>query len=512
MSSLRINLAAGMMNGLGSAVLALAAVPLYLHLLGIEGYGLISFYLALTGVLQLLDLGLTPTMSREVAIARASGSLTHVRTLLHTFATLSWGIGLLLGFAVALASPAIGTRWLQASAIPPAIVQQAVMLIGVTIAARWPLAVYNSVLIGAERLVLASVINMISQATATVGAILILSFVSPTVSAFFVWNAAVGLATVLATRQFAWSSLVDASSPRFDLDSLVRIWKFSVGAAVTGVLGAVFVQSDKLVLSRFVPLAALGEYSLAWMVTRTLYLVVSPTFNVIYPRLAYFSSQAAESELLQFYKTGTRLLMVAVWSGTLFLSFLGGDLITAWTGHAGLGHRVAPLVILLAIGTALNTAMIFPYALQLASGATRIPAIITTTLLIVFVPMLVIAVHVAGTTGAAASWLVLNALYVPFGAFLTHRTLLRGQGARWMLNDVMLPAAVAMIAVGLGAFGASRTSFGALTRVAIGMAVPTALAALAIAFRRPLARLLKLIPDAAEPQGFSTSLGLGMKD
>src|SRR6202035_4627764 len=46
---------------------SLAVVPVYIHFLGIEAYGLIGFFLSLTAILSLLDLGLGTALNRQFA-------------------------------------------------------------------------------------------------------------------------------------------------------------------------------------------------------------------------------------------------------------------------------------------------------------------------------------------------------------------------------------------------------------------------------------------------------------
>ena len=67
MNRIKLNILANF-GGQGWAALAqLAFVPLYLKFLGIEAYGLIGFYMMLQGILQILDVGLSMTINRELA-------------------------------------------------------------------------------------------------------------------------------------------------------------------------------------------------------------------------------------------------------------------------------------------------------------------------------------------------------------------------------------------------------------------------------------------------------------
>ena len=67
MSPVKKNFVANLTGSGWSAILGLACTPLYVKFLGMEAYGLIGFYLTMNGVIQVLDLGLSPTMTREMA-------------------------------------------------------------------------------------------------------------------------------------------------------------------------------------------------------------------------------------------------------------------------------------------------------------------------------------------------------------------------------------------------------------------------------------------------------------
>jgi O-antigen/teichoic acid export membrane protein len=219
--------------------------------------------------------------------------------------------------------------------------------------------------------------------------------------------------------------------------------------AAIAVYSVVFMQLDKVVLSRMLPLDEFGRYMLATTVSSLLYTLVNPIFNAVYPRLCSMvvASDAAEVEAL--YRQTTRLLGAVAFPAAMLLAVAGGDLVAIWTGDARLGAQVAPLVALLAAGAALHGVMHAPYALQLAHGRTRIPLVINTVLIVVLVPLLLALAARYGAVGGAASWVVLHVLYVVIGAWLTHRELLRGLAPRWLARDVAVPVAISAAAAGV---------------------------------------------------------------
>ena len=61
------NIIANYVGRTWTVALGILFIPVYLRFLGIEAYGLVGFYMALSGVLGILDLGIGSTMNRELA-------------------------------------------------------------------------------------------------------------------------------------------------------------------------------------------------------------------------------------------------------------------------------------------------------------------------------------------------------------------------------------------------------------------------------------------------------------
>src|SRR5688572_31067380 len=96
------DIAAGLVNSVWSAAVSLACVPVYVHYLGIEAYGIIGFYIATQALMQLLDMGLSPTINREVARCAALGKPADAANLLHTLSFVYWVIAIIIGISIFL--------------------------------------------------------------------------------------------------------------------------------------------------------------------------------------------------------------------------------------------------------------------------------------------------------------------------------------------------------------------------------------------------------------------------
>ncbi len=499
------NIAAGFGNAAGSALVILLTVPFLLRYLGVSAYGLIGFFTSLQVLFGLLDVGLGPTINREVARASSPDDRAVLRDLLHTLALVYGAVAASIALVVVASAPWLVGHWLRASALPVTDVVAAVSLMGLVIACRFPLGLYLGALIGAGKMVTASGIEIAMVILANVGGVLVLAFVDRTLQAFFVWQAVIGALNLGIVRVAAWRALrgpVGQRRPRFDPSGLRRIWRFSAGMGATAVLGAIFLQSDKVILSRIVSLEELGRYTLAGIVAKSLYVFVAPVFTAIYPRLTALHAAGDQAGIRLLYKNGSRALMAVIFPSACFVGIFAVPLITLWTGNAPLAKSVAIAVLLLLTGTAFHAAMHFPYALQIASGKSDISALISAVLLLVFAPLIIVLARRYGIEGAAASWAILNLLYFVFGTWLTHRSLLPGTGLNWVIGDIGLPMVAAAVIAGFGAWEVRGLDLPLGARLVIGGALAVGSGVVTVALSPDLLRALRaagLRKRAAEP-------------
>lgn len=463
------NLVAGLANSIWTALVGLAVIPFYLKYLGIEAYGLIGFFATTQALLQLLDLGLAPTINREVARCSASGNLREARNLLHTLATIYWVMALLIGLLVVAAAPFIAQYWLQSKHLPQETVARAVMLMGAIVACRWPIGLYLGALMGAQRLTVSSGVSIAMVTLGNVGAVGVLAFISPTIEAFFVWQACVGLVYAATMRWAAWWVIGRSREIRFDIDKLKSIWRFSAGMTSIALSATVFTQLDKLILSKMLGLDEFGRYMLATVVVSALYLLVMPLFNVMYPRLSVLVVTEDTEKLTDLYRSGTRMLATMLFPIAMVLAVFSEDLVRIWTGSPDIASSVALIISLLAIGSALHGVMFLPYALQLAYGMIRLPLTINAILMVVLVPLIIFSALTYGALGGAMAWLVLQVLYVVFGSWLTHRHLLKGVGGRWLFQDVGIPLALSLLAGIVGGYALQDVEYSSYVKLMCGV-------------------------------------------
>ena len=415
-------------------------VPLYIKYLGTESYGLIGFFVTTQILLQILDLGLSSTLNREVARCSATGDMQEARNLLHSLAVVYWVMAVVIALIMFTLAPLVAKYWLQPEHLTESTVVNAITLMGLSIASRWPGGLYGGALMGLQKIALLSAFGSIVATISSFGAICVLAFISPTIEAFFIWQASVGIVSVIALRFITWREMyLGDKRSQFSVDSLIRIWRFSAGMGALAVAAAVLMQIDKVLLSRLLSLEDFGKYSLAWVVASGLYVLLIPIFTVVYPRFTSLVAKEDTAVLMNLYRLITRLLTSILFPLAVLIGVFAEDILYIWTGNKSLAAEVAPIARLLLIGSAINGVMIFPYALQLAYGAIRLSFKICLILIVVTVPMTIFLAQKFGPIGGAYSWVIMNSIYLFMGSFLTYRLMLKEIGLKWLMWDVLLP-------------------------------------------------------------------------
>lgn len=427
------------------AVLGVVLVPVYIRYLGIEAYGVIGLYATLQGMLVILDLGMTPTLTRE--IARFTGGerdVVGVRDLLRSIEIVAAGVGLIAALVIWAGSDWLAHSWLRAQSIPEPELTRALTVMGVVAALRFVEGIFRGAILGLHRQDLYNAIAATMATLRGVGAIVVLATVSRTLDAFFVWQGIVSIFTLAALVMATYAALPRGDRKgRFSLDALKSIWRFAAGMVGISLLALMLTQIDKILLSRLLSLTALGHYMLATVAASALEMLVAPLFQAVTPRLSRLQASGDEADFVTLYHTGSQLVTVTAGAAGLVLIGFPDLVLTAWTSDPVLSIKVVPLLRLLALGYLFNVLMWMPYQAQLAYRWTGLALRINVVAVVLLVPALLWAVPRFGAISAATVWVVLNAGYVLVGVHLMHRRILRHEKWRWYWHDIVVPLACA---------------------------------------------------------------------
>lgn len=438
---LRRNVIANYLGQGWTALMGLAFIPVYIHYLGVEAWGLVGFMSLLQAWLTLLDMGLTPTLSREMARFQAgTHTAQSIRDLLRSLEVVYGGVAMLVVCAMWLMAPWVTLHWLNTTKLATGLVTQVISIIGLVLAARMTEQVYRGAIQGLQKQVwLNSALSLLATLR-WVGVVGILAWVSPSIQLFFLWQGLVSILTVviLSRRTYLWLP-PGKRTARFDIYTLVRIRRYAGGMAVTTFLALMLTQVDKLLLSKLVSLEDFGYYILAASVAASLSFLISPITMAVFPHLTELVARSDQKMLVETYHRTSQWLAAILIPVALVMAVFAEPLLYVWTGDTALTQKAAPLLSLLVLGTLFNGFMHVPYNTQLAHGWTGLAVRINIVAVIFIVPGILWAVPRFGAIGAAWAWLVLNLGYVLLGIHFMHKTILPGEKWRWYWETVFKP-------------------------------------------------------------------------
>jgi O-antigen/teichoic acid export membrane protein len=443
--SVKANVVANYFSQAYMAVIGFVFVPVFIQYLGIEAFGLIAIFTILQSSLALLDLGLKPALGREMAKFTAGAhNAQSIRDLLRSAEIAAAAMATIISLGALCSASWVASNWLNVQSLPLNVVRHALVGMGVLCALRLVENIYSSSIAGLQRQVLQSVLNSGLVTARSLGAIAVLAWVAPTVEAFFIWQVLISIITLPILASVVYRELPMSPRPaRFSWDSLTGIWRFAGGVMTITLLSLLLTQSDKILLSRLLPLKVFAIYAVAGVLSSALYMLSTPIGAAFYPSFTQLITLRDVAALRLAYHQAAQLSAVVMGSAAIVLIVFADTVLSAWTGNGTLTQDAAPILRVLAAGTLLSGFMGIPYQMQLAHGWTKLTIQMNLVAVALLVPMLFLVVPRYGGIGAAWVWVALNAGYLLVGIHFMHLRVLPSEKWRWYGRDVISPASAA---------------------------------------------------------------------
>jgi O-antigen/teichoic acid export membrane protein len=315
----------------------------------------------------------------------------------------------------------ISAHWLKLGDLPIGLGILSVCGAALIFLFQFPGALYRSFLIGSQAQVPLNKILVVANIFRHVGGI-ILVYLYPSVATYIAWQVLVALCETLVRRARVWS-LLGSPGRRdgWDLKELSHFFRLIRGLSIAIWFGALFVQLDKVILSKMVSLEEFGYYSIASSVSLGVLQLIYPILQAVQPKAIALKDDPI---LLRQLYMKLFLLILIVFSLVILGFFLvGKPLISLWLGHADAAKYVYEFCSMLLVGTAFNALYNVGYMDWVVCGRARnILALnlFSLALTMIFLP---IAIDAYGTKGATLGWVVINLIGFCFSlGWLKRRT------------------------------------------------------------------------------------------
>lgn len=452
---LRKNITASYVSQIYLVIVSIAVLPFYISMMGAEAYGLVGFFAMLQAMFSLLDLGLTPTISRETARFRAGAHTPLVfNQLYRTLNLIFFCIAVIGGGALLLSAHIIANKWLNVGTLDLNVVIFAIKVMAVSISLRWMTGLYRGVVTGSERLVWLSNFNVIIATFRFLVVFPVMMIWGATPVVFFSYQLYVAVVEFIFLNYKA-RSLKPKLSPK---QNALLVWSikpvrsylgFSLSVALTSSLWIVVTQTDKLIMSSILSLENYGFFTLAVLVASGIMLIGNPISSAILPRMSCLQVENKSLELISVYRNATQLITIITGTVSLMLIFFPRQILFVWTGDQAIVDTVSPVLQLYAAGYGLIVLGAFPYYLQFSLGKLKLHIIGTLLFVSILLPTLWFSTDYFGMIGAGYAWLFVNILYFFLWSAVVHNVYIPQFHFKWLFNDILklllLPLIVALI-------------------------------------------------------------------
>ncbi len=399
-------------------------VPIYVRLLGVEGYGIISFYLTLSGLLLLADLGMSAGISREMA--RNTNTSKEKIEIIRSMELLFFLMAIFILIVMTFSSDLIARNWLRSANILQDKLTEYVFLIGIAGATQLLSSCYFSGLLGLEKQVLANSVQFIWSLLRSVGAVLLLYFVDAQVEMFLYAQIISNIIYVIACRVLLYKKLGPTELPySIRLDLIKQVMIFSSGLFIITIISFVNLQSDKVFISYFLNLESLGIYNIAFMVAQAPLVLSTPISTAIFPRYNSIITSKETSKIGRMYYLSFIIIFLVVIPVSIGISFFSYDLVKFWTTME-IAEETGHLISILILGSMSIAFQVPSFNLVLAHGDTSINIRFGTIVAMASVIAYALAVKYFGLIGAAWCWFTVNLIAGPLFIVLVNMKYAKG--------------------------------------------------------------------------------------
>jgi len=421
---LRRNIFANYVGTIFVVLAPMMALPYYLHAMGSDVWGLVSFIATLQALLSLLDAGVSQALVREFAVAKIQDSKkqNHLGTILFGFERIYWIFSICAGVVVLLLSHQITHYWLKLDNLNLDQAQLAVFGAAVLFVFQFPGSVYRSFLLGTQAQVLLNAIMTIGVLVRHVGCVIVV-LKWPTLFVYLIWQISSVALETMVRGFFVWGVINSKRSGFYWDKSLMQGMLLPIaGMSGATLLGVLTVQMDKIILSGMVSVEKFGYYAIASTLAMGVLQLIYPIMNAATPYAASFMSDAKSLRRFNFKYAMIVTLILLILGFTYY--FLGYIFLSFWLNDLEIAQQVYRILNFLLVGSALNAFYTIGYLNWIVQGKFSKVFQVNLISLVVSILFVPVMINKFDIIGASLGWIFINTI----GLFFSLGWLLRGDG------------------------------------------------------------------------------------
>lgn len=310
-------------------------MPYVVRHLGPSAFGIWVLANSVVGYLGLLDVGLSPTLTKKSAELVGSGLPEDIDKLNRTVSTITVlyvGLGLILGAGIGLLALS-ADRLFNVSASELQTLRAVLWVVGLQTALGFPMSVWNALVCGLQDYHVLSAINITVNILRGILTVLILRSGGGLVD--LVWMG-FGLAA------FAWMAgrwrvrrripALRIRAGSFDPAKARELGQFSGVMLIWSVAGYALHQADRVLIGLFRPVAAVTTYEVGGRLSNYSRSIMHSWLDTIFPTASALGAEGDRATLRVLYLRATKYLLASYAAVVVALMAFGRAFIDLWMG------------------------------------------------------------------------------------------------------------------------------------------------------------------------------------
>lgn len=380
---------------------AIPAIPLLVHLVGSERFGVLSIVWVAIGYFNLFDFGLGRAVTQFAAERIGAGRSEDVPEVVWSGMSIVLPLGFVVAAAIAFWAPAF-PGYIEALGIADAEVVASLRLAAVAIPFVMAATMLKGLLQAAHEFRIISRIQLLLGTTVFFGPVLVAWLGYPELQ-YLTFMLLVGRIAVCVWYVFAALRLFPGlAAPSFSKLCLVSMLRYSVWIAISNFIGPLMGYCDRVIIAAYLGAVAVAYYVTPFdVITRTSIFSVSIA-AVVFPAVAYVG-QTAHRQVAAMMEKVELLVGAFTLPAYFILAAFAADLLRLWISDEFAAAGALPAAFLCA-GMFANSILRIPHAVIQGRGRADLTAIANLVELPIYFLALFVLLPKFGLAGVAACW------------------------------------------------------------------------------------------------------------
>ena len=359
----------GVLGNLAVFISNLLLVPIYINYLGLSAFGIISIVSTIMALFVILDAGLGVAVAREVSLKRngLNGEI-FVTNLLKTLEAIYLISSLIIAITLIVFADFISRKLLPGEPAIEGNHVYSIRLIALIIFFKWPFNLYQNMLLGFGKIKLINSVKIGISVIQILISVLIIVLLDLGLNYVLLMMVGLNFFGLMVYSILTWKNIqFKRTLPKIDLGILSILKKHVLTASLFSIIGVLYMNTDKLFITKYCGLDNFGIYSIVSTMGLALLQVIYPMTSALFKEYSFALSKdkhvLAEYQFKRIYQFATIISFTFL---SIILVFYR-DLILIWTNKNILVNELSNIGIPFFIGMlfySLHNILIIPMIIK----------------------------------------------------------------------------------------------------------------------------------------------------